>query len=331
MLNVKIVGTGIYLPEQIVTAQQLDERMGLREGWVATKSGVLERHYVSPHHSIAQMAADSIRAALANANLQLSDLDAIICASASYDQPLPSTASLIKEQLNFPVPSVIPAFDVDSTCLSFVLAFDLVSYLIAGNRFRTVAIVSSEIASRGINYDQPESASLFGDGAAAVIVTRTPDDERSSMLASHMETYEQGAHLTEIRGGGARMHATTYTPESEKEFLFDMDGRGVFRMTAHHIHAFMDKLFANRMTFDDVDVVVPHQASGLAMAHMQRKLNIPDHKFINVIARYGNMIAASIPLALHVAIEQGKIQRGQRVMLIGTSAGLSIGGVVFEY
>lgn len=331
MQKVKISGTGIYLPETIVSAAELDQRMGLRAGWVAKKTGVLERHYVSPHHSIAQMAADAIRAALANANLQLTDLDAIICASASYDQPLPSTASLIKEQLAFPTPSAIPAFDVDSTCLSFVLAFDMVAYLIAGGRFRTVAIVSSEIASRGINYEQPESASLFGDGAAAVIVTATADDEHSKMIASHMETYEQGVHLTEIRGGGARMHPTTYMPQFQKDFLFDMDGRAVFRMSAHYINGFIERLFAKRMTFDDIDVVVPHQASGLAMVHMQKKLGIADDKFINVIARYGNMIAASIPLALHVAIEQGRIQRGQRIMLIGTSAGLSIGGVVFEY
>lgn len=330
MQRVKIVGTGIYLPEQVVTAEQLDEKMGLRAGWVAKKSGVFTRRYVTPKDSISNMGAAAIESALANAGLTLADLDCVVCASASFDQPLPSSASLIKTELDFDGRS-IPAFDVDSTCLSFVVALDIVAYLIAGGKYKTVAIVSSEIASRGINFDQPESAALFGDGAAAVIVTATPDGEQSAMLLSNLETYEEGAHLTEIRGGGANLHATSYTKQNEKEYLFDMDGRSVFRLSARHIHAFMDNLFQGKYTLEDIDLVVPHQASALGMEHMQKKLGIVDGKFMNVIAHYGNMIAASIPVTLHEAIQQGRLQRGDKVLLIGTSAGLSIGGIVLAY
>jgi 3-oxoacyl-[acyl-carrier-protein] synthase-3 len=330
MQKVKIVGTGIYLPKQVVTAEQLDQKMGLRDGWVAKKSGVLSRRYVSDADSISKMGAAAIESALADAGLGLNDLDCIICASASFDQPLPSSASLIKAELAFR-DRPIPAYDVDSTCLSFVVALDIVAHLIAAGKYKTVAIVSSEIASRGINFDQPESAALFGDGAAAVIVTATPDGETSGMLMSNLETYEEGAHLTEIRGGGANLHATAYTKQNEKEYLFDMDGRSVFRLSARHIHDFMDRLFQNKFTLADIDLVVPHQASSLGMEHMQKKLEISDEKFMNVIAHYGNMIAASIPVALHEAIQQGRMKRGDKVLLIGTSAGLSIGGIVIEY
>jgi 3-oxoacyl-[acyl-carrier-protein] synthase-3 len=330
MQNIKIIGTGLYLPERTVTAAELDDKMSLRSGWVEKKSGVKTRRYVDAHHSIAQMGADAIRSALESANLTLLDLDCIVCGSATYDQPLPSTASLIKEKLQID-DHPIPAFDVDSTCLSFVLGFEMLAYLIAAGRYKTVAIVSSEIASRGLNYEQPESASLFGDGAAAVILTLTPPGESSAMLRSHMETYEKGAHMTEVRGGGQAMHPTQYTPQKHKDYLFDMDGRAVFRISAQNIDGFLQRLLGDDLRLAEIDHVVPHQASGLGLEHMQKKLGIPNHKFVNVIAHRGNMIAASIPVAMHEAIESGRISRGDKVMLIGTSAGLSIGGVVFVY
>lgn len=328
--NVRIVGTGKYLPTNKVTATQLDEQLGLPLGWVEKKSGVKVRHFVDGEVN-SDMAVKAIEQALQNANMKKEQLDCIISTSASFDQPLPCMASLIKEKMNFNN-HPIPAFDIDSTCLSFVVALDMISYMIEANRFNHVVIVASEIASLAINPKTPESYSIFGDGAAAVIVRLSEGNETSAIKGALLETYPEGAHMTEVRGGGAKLHARHYDEATKHEFLFHMDGRAVFKLSSRLIDGFLDRLFNQTdMTLQDVDVVVPHQASAMAMRLMRKKLNIPEERFIDIIENHGNTIAASIPMALHEAIVQNRMKRGDSVLLLGTSAGLSIGGLLFEY
>lgn len=147
-----------------------------------------------------------------------------------------------------------------------------------------------------------------------------------------METYSVGSAFTEIRGGGTKMHPREHRDDTKEEFLFHMNGPAVFRLSSKKLPAFVEKLLANsQSTMDDLQAVIPHQASGMAMRLMKRKLQIPDSIFVDVIEYYGNMIAASIPIALYEAIRSQKLERGGKGMFIGTSAGLSIGGMVFEY
>lgn len=327
--NIRIIGTGKYLPSNIVTAEQLDVKLGVPPGWVAKKSGVQVRHFVDGEVN-SDMAVKAIEQALHNANMQKEELDCIISTSASFDQPIPCMASLIKEKMQLKQP--IPAFDIDSTCLGFVVGLDTISYLVAAGRYRNVVIVASEIASLAINPKTPESYSIFGDGAAAVIIRQSGAQESSAIETALIETYPEGAHLTEVRGGGAILHARHYREETMAEYLFKMDGRAVFRLSSRVIHGFMERLFAQtERTLDDVNLVIPHQASAMAMRLMRQKLAIPEHKFMNIIENHGNTIAASIPMALHEAIVQGRIVRGDKVLLLGTSAGLSIGGLIFDY
>lgn len=328
--HIKILGTGKYLPPKIVTAEEIDQKLGLREGWTARKTGVKLRHVVNGEVN-SDMAVKAIEQALENANIQKEELDCIISTSASFDQPLPCMASLIKEKMNFK-DSAIPAFDIDSTCLGFVVGLDTISYLVAAERYKTVVIVSSEISSIATNTEQPESYSLFGDGASAVIITKSSNPDSSAIKAALIETYSEGVHMTEVRGGGSILHSSHYSEKTKNEFLFDMDGRAVFRLSSRIMNGFIDRLFkGSEMTIKDIDMVIPHQASGLAMELMRKKLDIPVEKFMNIIENHGNVISASIPMALHEAIVQNRIKRGDKVLLIGTSAGLSLGGLVFEY
>lgn len=247
------------------------------------------------------------------------------------EQPIPCNAALIQKQLGLE-DSGIPCFDVNTTCLSFVNALDIASLYIELGVYETVLIVSTEIASVGLNWKEKESCVLFGDGAAAVIVQKTPDHEQSGMYPMLMETYSVGSAFTEIRGGGTKMHPREHRDDTKEEFLFHMNGPAVFRLSSKKLPAFVEKLLANsQSTMDDLQAVIPHQASGMAMRLMKRKLQIPDSIFVDVIEYYGNMIAASIPIALYEAIRSQKLERGGKGMFIGTSAGLSIGGMVFEY
>lgn len=325
--NVKILGIGKYLPKKKVYSSELDKVLGVNDGWVEKKSGVIYRNHVTTE-TASEMGYYAIKEALKDANVDIEDIDCLICASGTMEQAIPCTASLISERFGKLLHG-IPAFDFNSTCLSFVTALDHISYAIHAGRYKKVVIVSTEISSIGLNYNQPESVVLFGDGAAAVVIGKSNDD--SKILASHMETYTDGAHWSEIRGGGTKIHPREYSEERKEDFLFDMDGTAIFKLSSKLMLPFLDKLFSENMTMEDMAMVIPHQASAMAMRIIRKKLNVPEDKFMNIIAEHGNVIAASIPLALHEAIKSNKVKRGDKILLLGTSAGLSMGGIVIEY
>ncbi|MFS0916675.1 beta-ketoacyl-ACP synthase III [Brevibacillus sp. 179-C 1.1 NHS] len=328
--KIKILGTGKYLPTKRVTAAELEEKLGLAAGWVEKKSGVSVRHFVT-NETAAQMGAIAARRALEAAGLTLYDIDCIVCASGTAQQEIPCTAALIQEELQLSK-SGIPCFDINATCLSFVTALDVMSCQMALGGYERVLIISTEISSAGLNWEQKESCVLFGDGAAAVVIGRTPGTESSRILGSSMKTYSEGAHYSEIRGGGTLIHPRQYAQGREADFAFDMDGRKIFRLTSQLITGFVDRLLSSAsITKEQIQAVIPHQASGMAMRIMAGKLGFHDQQMVNILADHGNVIAASIPMALHEAITQKHVRRGDHLLLLGTSAGLSLGGIVLEY
>ncbi|WP_269747586.1 beta-ketoacyl-ACP synthase III [Brevibacillus parabrevis] len=328
--RVKLLGTGKYLPARVVTAAELDEQLGLGTGWTEKKSGVRIRHYVTAE-TAAQMGAIAAKRAAEAAGVSLQELDCIVCASGTAQQEIPCTAALIQEELGLSRTG-IPCFDINSTCLSFVTALDVMSCAMAAGVYKRVLIVSTEIASMGLNWKQKESCVLFGDGAAAVVVGQTPEGESSRIISSAMQTYSEGAHYSEIRGGGTMVHPRHYANGHEDDFAFDMDGRKIFRLTSQLITGFVDSLLAKAsVSKKQLQAVIPHQASGMALRIMRTKLGFMEQQMVDIMADHGNVIAASIPMALHEAISQKRVARGDCLLLLGTSAGLSLGGIVLEY
>ncbi|PTM59854.1 beta-ketoacyl-ACP synthase III [Desmospora activa] len=327
--EIQIITTGKYLPERVVTSAMLDKNLGLPQGWSYKASSVRTRHYVTSE-TASEMGALAAEKALSQAGLTIQDIDCLIAVSGTMEQAIPCNAALLHRRLIPDGNHPIPAFDINATCLSFLTGLDLASHAIHAGQYRRVLLISSEIASIGLNWDQQKSCVLFGDGAAAVVVQATPLGHSSRILATHMQTYSQGADYTQIRGGGTKHHPRTNPPPGY--FLFDMDGKGVYRLVSRYLPAFVEQLL-NRADVDiaDLDLVIPHQASGMAMELLRKKLGIPGEKYMSILENHGNVIAASLPMALHEAIQQGRLQRGSRVMILGTSAGTSLGGVVLEY
>lgn len=329
MKKTSIKGVGLYLPSRIVTTEEIAKRLNVDPARITRASGIDSRHIVTNETS-SYMGAEALKEALEDAELQLQDLDCIINASGVPQQAIPSTASLIQKQMNGS-DTGIPCFDINSTCLSFVTAFDVANMAILTGKYKRIAIVSTEIASAGINEKVIESAVLFGDGASAVIMAAI-EGEQVGVLGSHMETYSDGSSFTEIKGGGTLIPPRAYTEHPLEDFLFHMDGRAVFKMTLKKMDGFLTKLLNNAgIAKQDLQMVIPHQASGSSMEIVRKKLGFSVDQFMNIIRNHGNMIAASIPAALYYAIRENRIKRGDKVMLIGTSAGLSIGGLIFEY
>lgn|GEM_PF-35160 len=330
--NIRILGTGKYLPRRQVTGAELDRKLGLAEGSTTRISGVEVRHFASEDELNSVMGAHACMAALENAQLKYEDIDAIVYVSGSVEQIIPCTAALVQKRLG-KENSGTPCFDINATCLSFVTGLDVMSYLVDAGRYRKILLVSAEIASFGLNWKHLEAASLFGDGAAAVIIGKSPEGETSHILSSAMETYSSGSDTCRIEGGGSRLHAKHHLPGQEDErFLFAMDGRKAFKMAAEKIPAFLDRLFlGTSVTLKDVKLVVPHQASLSGMELLRRRIEVEKERWMTILPNHGNCIAASIPMALHTAIEQKRITRGDLILLVGTSAGFSMGGVLLEY
>ena len=326
--RIKIISTGMYLPKRKVTGLEVDQILGLTPGQSEQMTGIAERRYVTDETS-SQMGAYALMDALERSGIQFTDLDAIISASGTQEQELPCTAALIQKALQRK-DHPLPCFDINATCLSFVTAYDLASSLLATSRFKKIAIVSTEVASCGLNPKQHEAYALFGDGAAAVIVGQPEAHETSAVLHAAMNTYSEGSDHCKLEGGGSKFHPSK-KPDPDR-FLFAMDGRKVFKLVLETIPAFFANVLKDsKMSLDEIDLIIPHQASGSGMELVRRKLGIDKEKYMDILANHGNMIAASIPLALHYAIEQGRVKRGQKVMMLGTSAGMSIGSVIFEY
>lgn len=327
-VNLRIVATGQCFPAQVVTAAEIDARTGMAGGWTSRRTGVETRHHVGCE-TAPGMGAAALRDAMARTVGYDVVPDLLIGASGTPHQPIPCTAAMVAGELGW---SEVACFDLNATCLSFVAALQVAAGMFATGQYRRIAIVSTEIASKGLNWKQPEAAGLMGDGAAAAVLEPDPDGE-SALLRWAMETWPEGAAHTEIRGGGSRIPAIAHRPgENSEDFLFHMDGPAVFKLAAEKIGRFVDGLIgtdANR--WDGIDWVVPHQASVSGLRRLGRRLGIPGGKMIQTVRTQGNVIAASIPLALHEAITSGRLRRGQTVLLLGTSAGFSLGGAVLRY
>lgn len=325
MLPVQIAGLGAYLPERVVSSAELEDDLGLRPGWVERAAGVRERRRAT-HETAAGMAAAAARRALAHAQIDLAEIDVIIAASSAPQQAIPCTAALVQRELGAP-DGGSACFDINATCLSFLFAMQMAAHLLAAGSYRHALIVSSEIAGPSLNPNEPESAVLFGDAAAAAVLRRTPPDAGSTIVWEQFATYSSAADLTELRGGGTLHHPNkpTTTPELN---MFHMDGPGIYRKATRILGPFIDT-FLTRAGWErsEIDALVPHQASRHGLELLTRRFAFhPDQIVINLPER-GNCIAASIPLALTEAVQSGRITRGQRVMLLGTGAGLTVGAV----
>lgn len=301
-----IVGWGTELPDRVLTF------------------GDQTRYRVADGVSQLDLLAAAAGRALQRAGLAPQDIDCVIGAVAGDLQPIPCTAALVWQRL---APrSRVAAFDVNSTCTSFITALDVASRYLVDGEYERVLIISGDVGSRFLNPDQPESHELFSDAAAAVVLTRGQDPGRG-VLTSLQRTWAEHAHDTEIRGGGSLVPPHDYDPAAAADYQFDMDGRTALRNMVRVLPVFFTEFFdrlAGRTGLGpkDVDLFVPHQASralGLAM----RRIGVGPEKYVDWVADYGNMVSASVPFVLARCLDSGRLGTGHLVVLCGTAAGLT--------
>ena len=320
-LHVCITGTGLWLPTRVQTAAELAPLVGRDEAWIRERTGVAERRISD--ESMAVMAARAGRVALGTGGPP----DLVINASVTPIQLIPDSSVFILRELGY---EGIAGFSIHATCLSFLVALRQAAALVSVGAYRRVLVISAEQGSVCRDLNEPESAVLIGDGAAAAVVEATPTGQDSALLGFTMETFPDGAHLAELRGCGTQRH-----PNDPKtvmtDNLFHMNGPSIYRSALVRVRSQLKGLLDSlELSVADIDLVVPHQASGIALSALPRLGFAPD-RIVDVIAEYGNCIAASLPMALARADQDGRLTRGDRVLLLGTGAGLSVAGAVIRW
>ena len=326
MQHFEILATGLYLPRVVLGAEDIDRRLGVAEGWTRTHVGVLSRHECFAPETLGSMAREAAFAALGEAGLAWSDIDLIIDASTSRHQPIPCNAAHLQAHFGAEAAG-IPCFDVQSTCLGFITALHVANGLFAADGYRRILIVCSEGGLAGVNWREPESAALLGDGAAAVVLgSRAPEPTYHFVH----ETFAEHIDVCQVRGGAHNLPPFDYGPDNDAEFRFHMDGPRVFRVARKYLPPMLERILQlSGRTFDQLHTL-PHQASPRAIEVMRRMLEIPLNRFHNRVERFGNLVSASIPALLHECRHEKIIGPGDRLLLVGTSAGYSQAAMIFR-
>ena len=325
----RIAGTGKYLPSQVISSSDMEVSLGLPAGWIQRFSGVRERHFANGETN-ADMAVYALKQAMKHAGMSITDLDMIISASVTFDYILPYQAALVLKGLSEDDDLNIPTLDVHTSCLSFLTALDLASTLLDGKKYRNIAIVSAEVSSTGLNPEEREVYPLFGDGAAAVILS-DDSDAQQGVVKSHMSTYPEGYYYSMIKGGGNVYHSK-YNVYDPKIFSFTMEGIKLLKLAKRKLPSYFDAFFSDiDISMEDVDVIITHQASKVGLELFRSLYPRLKGILFSNLETHGNCISASIPMCLHDAIEQGVLRKGHSCLLAGTAAGFAIGSMLIKY
>ncbi len=318
-----IVGIGGYLPERIVTNDELATRLDTSDAWIRERTGIRQRHIAGPHETCAYMATHAARAALADAGAGAADVDAIILATATPDQAFPATALRVQADLG----AGGFGFDLSAACSGFIYALSMADSLLRGGSVRGVLVIGSEVYSRILDWSDRGTCVLFGDGAGAVFLRAGPLDAAAVGTADDRGILSTHLHAQGSLGDILYVDGAVGRPDRPGHLV--MQGREVFRHAVTRLsETVVESLAAAGFDKDAVDWLVPHQANQRIIDGIGRKLGLPPERVVVTVDRHANTSAASIPLALADAYADGRIRRGQLILMEALGGGLTWGSAL---
>jgi 3-oxoacyl-[acyl-carrier-protein] synthase-3 len=321
----KILGTGTALPERVLTNRDLEQMVNTSDEWIVERTGIRERRIADEHTSSAVLGAAALRKACEQAGLEPGELDAIVVATSSADTVFPSTACWLQRELGV---RGMPAFDIAAGCSGFLYALEVAASMIIAGPCKRVAVVGAEVMSKVMDWTDRTTCVLFGDGSGAMIIEACQED--IGLLTSNWGADGNLAPILYLPAGGTRMPATQQTV-ADRLHSVRMEGKAVFK---HAVRAMTDAAVsaveAAGLSADDIDLLIPHQANMRIMEACRVRLGIPVERMFTIVDRYGNMSAATIPVAIHEAREAGRMPPGSTVALAAFGTGLTWAGAILR-
>jgi len=321
-----VVGWGKYVPRRVLTNDDLSRMVDTSDGWIHARTGIRERHIAEDGETTASMATQAAQQALEVAGLSPVQLDLIVVATATPDYLFPATACLVQDALGA---TRAVAFDLSAGCSGFVYGLSVAAHLLSADVYQTALVIGAETLSRITDWTDRATCILFGDGAGAVVL-RAGENE-GGVLATVLGADGSGGDLLRLPAGGSRMPASHRTVAERLHFI-QMKGREVFRFAVRAIPtATREVLEEAGLSLADLNLLIPHQANQRIIEAAARSLGLPPEGVYSNLERYGNTSAASIPIALSEAVEEGRIRPGDLVVCVGFGAGLTWGAVAIRW
>lgn len=318
----KIIGTGGYLPEKILTNADLEKMVDTSDQWIQERTGIKKRHIAAKGETTSDLAVMASRRALEMASLAASEIDLIIVATTTPDKVFPSTACLLQKRLDI---HGCAAFDIQAVCTGFVYALGIADRFIRTGGAKNALVVGAETFSRIIDWTDRGTCVLFGDGAGAMVLTAS---DQPGILSTHLHADGSYEHLLHVPHGISQGYELFKAGEA---YVY-MKGNEVFKMAVNTLGKIVDEtLAANDFRKSDIDWLVPHQANTRIIAATARKLKMPMDRVVVTVHEHGNTSAASIPLAFDVAVRDGRIKAGESVMLEAFGGGFTWGSALLRY
>ena len=322
MIYSRIIGTGGYLPERILTNAELEQMVETSDQWITERTGIRERHIAADGENTCDLAEQAARAAIAAAAIDKDSIDLIVVATTTPDQVFPSTACLLQQRLDI---HGAPAFDVQAVCTGFVYALSVADKFIRSGSHRRALVVGAETMSRITDWTDRGTCVLFGDGAGAVVIEAS---EEPGILSTHLHADGQYKDLLRVSAGVS----SGYDKVRDGNAFMEMQGNEVFKMAVNTLGRIVDEtLAANALSKSDIDWLVPHQANIRIIKGTARKLKMPMDNVVVTVDRHGNTSGASVPLALDVAVRDGRIKRGDTLLLEAFGGGFTWGSALIKY
>ena len=315
----RIIGTGGYLPEKVLTNADLEKIVDTTDEWIVTRTGIRERHIAVEGQTTCDLAEQAARQAMQRAGVSKDDIDLIIVATTTPDKVFPSTACLLQQRLDI---HGCAAFDVQAVCTGFVYALGVADSFIRAGRAKKALVIGAETLSRIVDWTDRTTCVLFGDGAGAVVLEAA---DEPGILSVHLHADGSYENLLHVPAG----ISSDYERLKRGEAHIEMKGNEVFRMAVNTLGRIVDEtLEANHMQKSDVDWLVPHQANTRIIAATAKKLDMSMDNVVLTVDRHGNTSAASVPLALNEAVQDGRIQSGQTILMEAFGGGFTWGSVL---
>jgi len=326
-VRAKISAVGAYVPPRLLTNADLETMVATNDQWITDRTGIRQRHIVDKGTATSDLAAEAARDCLAKAGVSASEVEAIIVATVTPDMFFPATACLVQEKIGA---TGAWGFDLSAACSGFIYALQMGAKLIESGAHKKVLVIGADVMSSIIDYTDRATCILFGDGAGAVLLEPGAEGEVGLVDFVH-EIDGSGASSLYMPGGGS-LHPSTVETVNNKQHFVHQEGGAVFKVAVRKMSELSEALLSrNGLTAADIDLFIPHQANKRIILSTAEKLGMPEEKIVINIGEYGNTTAATIPLAMNTALEQGRLKKGGLILLASFGGGYTIGTTLLRW